>query len=235
MRRRRTRARSRGQALVEFALIVPFFMMTFFGAIEMSLIVASLGAYNFAVRDGARVGSIEGPTDPAVDSNILATIRSHVSGIVMARALEVDIYRATSDGACLNAPSGVGALRVSVDDPTCAKGVYTLSGTLISGPWPVNDRDDALISADYVGVRILFQYTFLTGFIGSVGTSLNLSSTSAQRIEPQDFSSDHHAPAVVASMSLVRHGAGTWAPVGSGPTNDAPLWQRPLAWKEERA
>jgi Flp pilus assembly protein TadG len=234
MRRRRTRRRSRGQALVEFALIVPWFVLTFFGAIEMSLIIASLGAYNFAVRDGARVGSILGRTDPLVDTKILANISGHVSGIVMAQATEIDIYRATSDGSCLDAPSGP-ANRTSVDASNCAKGVYDGSGTRISGPWLVNDRDDALISADYVGVRIVFNYTFLTGFIGTVGTTLTLSSTSAQRIEPQDFTGHHHASIALASGSLTGDGSSALVVPGSGATGDGPLRQPAVAWKEAHA
>jgi Flp pilus assembly protein TadG len=227
---RRRRGRSRGQALVEFALIAPVFVLTFFGAIEMSLIIASLGAYNFAVRDGARVGSILGRTDPNVDSKILANIAGHVSGIVMAKVSEIDIYRATSNGMCLNAQTGTAppASVVSVDAADCAKGVYDNTGTLISGPWAVNNRDDALSSADYVGVRIVFQYTFITGFVGAIGTSLTLSSTSAQRIEPQDFTG-HRQPAIVqASGSRVSHGSRVPTPPGN-------IEPPTLAWKEAYA
>jgi Flp pilus assembly protein TadG len=229
---RRRRGRSRGQALVEFALIAPLFVLTFFGAIEMSLIIASLGAYNFAVRDAARVGSILGRTDPYVDFKILKTISAHVSGLVMAKATEIDIYRAASDGSCLNAQSGP-ATSVSVDDPTCAKGVYDNTGTLVSGGWAVDSRDDALVSADYVGVRIVFNYTFITGFVGTIGTSLTLSSTSAQRIEPQDFNG-HRQPSTTAPASGSQASHGARAPSPSGDSG-VPLWQPALTWKEVRA
>jgi Flp pilus assembly protein TadG len=230
MRRRRTRGRSSGQALVEFAMIIPVFLLTFFGAVEFSLIVASLGTYNFAVRDAARIGSILGRTDPNVDSKILSNVSGHVSGIVMATPTEIDIFRAASDGTCLNASSGP-ASPVAVDDPTCAKGQYLLvagTWTLSSGPWAVNDRDDALSSADYVGVRVLFNYTFLTGFVGALGTSLSLSAVSAQRIEPQDFTG-HHQTRPASSSAAVR------LPVASHGDDTAPalaLWRPALLAKE---
>jgi Flp pilus assembly protein TadG len=229
MRRRRARGRSSGQALVEFALILPVFLLTFFGAVEFSLIVASLGTYNFAVRDAARIGSVLGRTDLAVDSKILANISGHVSGIVMATPTEIDIFRAASDGMCLNASSGA-ASPVTVDDPTCAKGQYLLvagTWTLSSGPWAVSDRDDALSSADYVGVRVLFNYTFLTGFVGTLGTSLSFSAVSAQRIEPQDFTAHHqrHPASLSAAARL---------PVASRGGDTAPalaLWRPSLLVK----
>jgi Flp pilus assembly protein TadG len=216
---------------VEFALIAPVFVLTFFGAIEMSLIIASLGAYNFAVRDGARIGSILGRTDPNVDAKILANISGHVSGIVMAQATEIDIYRATSDGSCLNAQSGP-ASETTVDDPTCAKGVYDNTGTLVSGPWAVDSRDDALVGADYIGVRIVFNYTFITGFVGTIGTSLTLSSTSAQRIEPQDFNGHRQPTIALASGSRASPGSRPPSPPGN---SGAPLWQPALAWKGAHA
>jgi hypothetical protein len=224
MRRRRTRGRSSGQTLVEFALITVPFILAFFGIVEISLIVASLGSFNFAARDGARLGSIEGRTFPTPDNDIIANITVHVSGVVMARWTEIDIYRATSDGRCLTTSTGAGS-EVDVDDPTCIKGVYVPapnnSWTLQSGGWAVADRNDSLIDADYIGVRIKFNYNFLTGFVGAVGTSLSLSSTSAQRIEPQDFNGHHPAATPLASVS--RSGSG------------ASLWQPTLLWKEAGA
>jgi hypothetical protein len=206
MRRGRTRGRSRGQALVEFALILLPFVVTFFGVVEFSLIMASLGTYNFAVRDAARLGTLLGRSTTTSDSQVIQLTLGHVSGIVMASPYEIDIYRATSDGNCLNQqvsppptiPPAPPVLEVPIDDPTCAKGVY-LSSDGFTNPvggvsWTVGNRNDSLQNADYLGVRILYRYTFLTGFIGIIGTTLNLSATSAQRIEPQDFSALHHAP-----------------------------------------
>ena len=237
MQRRRIGGRSPGQALVEFALIAPVFFLTFFGAIELSLIIASIGSYNFAVRDAARVGSLLGRTDPNPDvkpggGGIIDTIRAHVSGVVMAKATEIDVYRAVSDGSCLNAPTG-SASAVSVGDPTCAKRVYNLAGTLTSTDgWPVDDRNDSLQDADYLGVRVLYQYTFLTGFISTVGSTLSLSATLAQRIEPQDFQGSHRPGALVAQTVEPARSVGRVAQGSSAPALAAVSF--PL-WKPERA
>jgi len=49
-----------GQALVEFALVLPFFILLFFGLIEMSIIGYSYISVNNAARTGVRVASLGG-------------------------------------------------------------------------------------------------------------------------------------------------------------------------------
>jgi Flp pilus assembly protein TadG len=197
MSSRLRRGRSRGQALVEFAFVVLPFCIIFFGTIEFALIMSSIGSYNFAVRDGARLGSLLGRTSGTADAQIIAVITNRTKGLVMARFQEIDIYRSTSDGSCLNATAPTAGSTVTVDDPTCVKDEYLYDSTGAQtnpvATWPPNVRDDSLQSADYLGVRILYRYTYLTGFIAGVGTPLNLSATSVQRIEPQDYSGMRHS------------------------------------------
>lgn len=61
MIRRQHRAggrRSRGQALVEFALVVPFFLLILFGIIDMARWVFSANTLNEAAREAARQGTV---------------------------------------------------------------------------------------------------------------------------------------------------------------------------------
>src|SRR5260221_4264663 len=64
---RRGRRLSRGQAIVEFAMVAPLFLLMLFGFIEFALIGASIAAFNFAAKDAARLGSYLGTTDSTVD------------------------------------------------------------------------------------------------------------------------------------------------------------------------
>lgn len=199
------RGRSRGQALVEFALVTPVFFLVFFSVIEFALIVASIGSYNFAARDAARLGSILGrqTTTSSTDGQMVGDIRSRVQGLVMAQVQEIDIYRAASDGQCLDAATGT-ANEVSVDSSSCVKNQYTVTGAVMSGTsvqWTTDQRDDSLESADYIGVRVIYRYTYLTGFIAAFGSSFNLSATSVQRIEPQEFTGLHGPPPAEAAGS----------------------------------
>jgi hypothetical protein len=233
---RRARRRSSGQVLVEFALIFPMLLVVIFGTIELALILSSLGGFNFAARDGARLGSLLGRSNPQADQDIVTLVDSHVQGLVMAKGLEVDIFRAASDGNCLNLPSGGGA-EVSVDDPSCAKNRFNMDGSLYLGSsiqWPVSARNDTLANADYLGVRILFRYTFITSFLnyycnppsscttGNAGTHLDLSATSVQRIEPLDFTHRQlpTSPLVISSpggasggspMTALAHPSAWWS------------------------
>lgn len=57
---RRRRARDpRGQALVEFAVVFPVFMLILFGIIDVGRYVYVANSLNEAAREGARFGSVE--------------------------------------------------------------------------------------------------------------------------------------------------------------------------------
>ena len=58
-RSRRSGPRSRGQALVEFALVFPIFMLVLFGIIDVGRFVYVSNSLNEASREGARYGSVE--------------------------------------------------------------------------------------------------------------------------------------------------------------------------------
>jgi Flp pilus assembly protein TadG len=51
--------RSRGQALVEFALVLPIFLLLLFGLIDVGRYVYVSNAFNQAAREAARTGAVE--------------------------------------------------------------------------------------------------------------------------------------------------------------------------------
>jgi hypothetical protein len=57
--RPRRGARPAGQALVEFALVVPIFLILLFGLIEVGRYIYLNNAFNEAAREAARFGSVE--------------------------------------------------------------------------------------------------------------------------------------------------------------------------------
>ena len=185
----------RGQSLVEFALIVPLFLLILFGVVEYALINASVGAFNFAAKEAARYEAIIGNATPPAGSATIdqyvvnQVILPQVAGVVMAQAKAVVVYRATETGGC----SGTGTTTGSL--PTCqyqdvlqpnGSGTwgYTQQGWLTTQP-PY--RNDQLANADYLGVFISYQYTYLTAFFAIASPTISLSATSVQRIEPQQY------------------------------------------------
>jgi TadE-like protein len=180
------RRRPNGQAIVEFALVAPLFFALIFGLIEFALIGLSISSYNLAAEEGARIGSVLGRTDPMVDKNIVAAVRAHTSGIAAAQVVKIEVFKADVTG---NAVTSGG-------DPV--EYVYDIQGTNLNPPgtlpWPFDSRIDQLLTADYLGVRITYQYTYLTAFIAGGNSSLQLTATSVQRIEPQDYQGRLHEP-----------------------------------------
>jgi Flp pilus assembly protein TadG len=55
---RRRRSRSRGQAMVEFALIVPVLVLAVFGIIDFGRLVYTQNSLNEASREAARAGAV---------------------------------------------------------------------------------------------------------------------------------------------------------------------------------
>ena len=55
---RQVDGRARGQALVEFALVLPVFLLLIFGIIDVGRYVYVANAFNEGAREGARYGSV---------------------------------------------------------------------------------------------------------------------------------------------------------------------------------
>ncbi len=188
-RRRTTRGRrwygvscspriSRGQSLIEFALILPLFMLLLFGVIEFALINASIGAFNFAAQDAARFGAISGPNNVNSDSAMLAqAIQPRITGVVAAHLKTVEIFKANEDGSCY---AGEPPPCVTEDSYSVQTGLWTYN-------WPSSVRSDQLITGDYLGVRLTYTYTYITAFFATTSPTLTLSAVSVQRIEPQEY------------------------------------------------
>ena len=223
----RRRGRSKGQALVEFALIAPIFFLMFFGIVEFAFILTTLSGHNFAAREGARFGSIIGrtETDVQADQDILSAVIARSKALPLSTTLSVDIYKSLPNGDCVGGAVGTGACTEDKYTFT-SKTSYALSGSML---WPANSRDDTLIGADYLGVRVLLRYTFITGFVSGLGTQLNLSATSVQRIEPQDYGADVPHSAPVASIHL------SWERVLGTALGQPLVWQPWVWWREGAA
>jgi Flp pilus assembly protein TadG len=100
-----TAARTRGQALAEFALVVPIFLLLLLGIIEAGRFMFFYETLNHATREGARYAIVNGsnstwcptgtpaPSSYACDpdgTNVIARVRSAAFG-VMGGALDVPV------------------------------------------------------------------------------------------------------------------------------------------------
>jgi Flp pilus assembly protein TadG len=157
-------------------MVLPLFLLMMFGFVEIALISASIASYNFAAKDAARLGALVGPTDNTADQDMFNLIKARVAGVVVANLVEVEIYHSDAAG----------------DPPASSSPIenaYDANFNPLTSTWPVSSRNDTLLDADYLGVRITYQYTYLTSYLSGGTNTLTLTANSVQRIEPQDFQS----------------------------------------------
>jgi Flp pilus assembly protein TadG len=154
---RRGRHRRRGQGLVEFALVLPIFVLILFGLIDMGRYVYLNSTLSQAAREGARVAAVEaywmGRTDPSCGA---------VAGPVCpanATALRTDILAGANR---MMAPFG----SIAVSD------LYT-SCDAASAPSPVTTKTCAAPSiGGYASVRVVSVFRPITPLISSLFPSI---------------------------------------------------------------
>jgi len=95
----------RGQALVEFALIVPVFLLLFFGLIDLGRAVYVNNSLAEAAREGARWGSVQSRSASSAG-------RASIETEALSRL--VSVPGATATAACIN--SGPAAFPCTVED-----------------------------------------------------------------------------------------------------------------------
>jgi TadE-like protein len=141
-----TRRRGRGQALVEFVLILPVFLLILMGMLEFGAVYDHRTAMAYAVREGARVGATlgNGGSNPdTVDPTILTAVqRGLTDPILVENITSIEIYKAGSTGQ----PVGT-----SIDK-------YDRNGNPIGTPgWPATSRVVGL-AGDSIGVRVRYDF-----------------------------------------------------------------------------
>lgn len=113
----RARGSSRGQALVEFAFVLPIFLLLLFGTIDFGRYVYYVQILNNAAREGARYAIVHGsnsfqpagpnPNDPAV----AAVVQNYAVGVIGSGAT---FNVASTWGTPPNPPSNVRGQKVHV-------------------------------------------------------------------------------------------------------------------------
>ena len=148
---RSRRERSRGQAMVEFALILPLFLILLMGMLEFGIVFDHRNAMAYAVREGARVGASlgnGGSQSSGVDPAILAAVqRGLTDPILIENITSIEIFKADLAGLPVTG---------KIDK-------YDRAGTLIgTAGWPATSRvPPGLVSGatgDSIGVRVTYAF-----------------------------------------------------------------------------
>ena len=154
--------RQRGQALIEFAILLSFVLFPIFaGAVDLgSLLDSNLGIV-YATRQAARTGAEE-DQDPGADCAVLGAIYAATQNLSLVTVTQIIIYQSDSNG------NSTGNQQVYTGNPGCPNPASPPAAAGGSN-WPSSSRQDTPPNEDALGVEIDYSYTWQTGFI-AIGT-----------------------------------------------------------------
>jgi hypothetical protein len=107
---RQPAGREQGQGLVEFAMVVPVFLLILLGLLEFGFVFDQQLTLEYGTREGARSGAAFGAGNGAtgtlpcqdVDKNIIAAVQRVLKGtgsrVTLAGSTVIKIYKSTSSG-----------------------------------------------------------------------------------------------------------------------------------------
>jgi hypothetical protein len=183
-------ASARGQALAEFAILFPMFMLLVMGIIEFTFVLNAEISLNFATRDAALIAA-EAGNNANADCLILRQIDSDLSAPTSeANIVAVHIFSATEAGAPLAVPKEQRYTRGG--STTC--GAITVPYTRVTDNYPYNVRCSDLdrtacspiytgpsnTGVDIIGVRIDYAYNRIT----PIGPVTTMTVANVMRMEP---------------------------------------------------
>ena len=158
----------RGQGLVEFALILPVFMLCLFGLIDGGRLVFLNSTLSQAAREGARVAAVEagwvGSSDPACGST---------GGPICPATVDVLKTHVATAVNRMTGPFGTIAssnIYMSCDDTTPPTGSWTTSTCT------------SRTNGDYVSVRVVYAFQPITPLAGTVFGTPTLSGATTMAV-----------------------------------------------------
>ena len=157
----RGHGQSRGQTLVEFALIMPIFLLGVFGLIDGSRLVYMNSTLSQAAREGARTASVEGSWIGETDASCGA-----VGGPICPAT--VDVFKDHVVTAVNRMMVPFGAI------PSANVALRCDASTPPSGNW-TGQTCTSQVNGSIVSVRVTYSYTALTPVIGQILGTVSLS------------------------------------------------------------
>jgi Flp pilus assembly protein TadG len=182
-------APARGQALVEFSLVIPIFLSLLIGLLEFAFIFNAVLATNYASRDAALLAA-EGGSDLGADCSVLRAVESDLGAPAdPAQIQRVEIFETTAGGAQAGAATVYerrGSFGCTLPDGVAVTVPYTLT----ADGYPMAARCNLLAGCgggstlDHVGVRVTYRHTWRTPFGAGFGPYLDVVKSNSMRMEP---------------------------------------------------
>lgn len=200
-RRSRRVDRQRGQGLVEFAMLVPVFMLLLLGMLEFGFIFEHTMTISYATREGARTGSVLADGNTAVpcadvDKNIVAAVQRILQApgslVASADVNDIKIYNADATGTQIGTQANVWTYAAGGGPSVEGQ---NLDFKLASSGWDACTRVSSwngAVAPESIGVSISYDYHFVTplaaavGFFGPSGSStLAISDKTVMALNPK--------------------------------------------------
>ena len=180
-RRLAERSSTAGQSLVEFALVVPIFLLLMMGVLEYGFLYNNILTVQYAARQGVSAAAQAGGVDGADCSILKAVERALTAPIDKARVSSVLVYRSDANGDRSRASANQYTRTGTLDCPGSAdRAVHPRRARGLSAG---RSPRLALRGSSVVGVQIGYMYYGITP-IGS-GRSWSVSDGATLRMEPK--------------------------------------------------
>jgi Flp pilus assembly protein TadG len=181
-----------GQAIVEFALLLPVLVLLIVGIVEFALVWNSRNTVLFASRDGSMIAA-EGGSLAGTDCVILRRIESDVvSPSTALRLQSVTIYWSDRNGDQIGPNQNVYTRSGSTSCTYPDGNTITVPYTLTTAGYLESARCSVLAgcggshtTVDTIGVRVTYQHFWATSFVRFAGNSVTFTEATITRAEPQ--------------------------------------------------
>lgn len=153
-----TRRRQRGQALVEFVVLMSILFLLFAGALDLGSLLDNQLAIVYATRQAARTGAEE-DTNPGADCAVLGSVFAATENLNLVTITQIIIYKADANG------NPTANEQVYANNPGCPNPASP--PTPSSSSWAPSTRVDSPPNEDSLGIEIDYLYNWQTAFIAT--------------------------------------------------------------------
>jgi hypothetical protein len=150
----------RGTAAIELAMALIIILMLAIGAYEWGTGFADRISMTSAVREAGRVGSAAGD-NPAADCWIIEAAAGSLNAVSGNAVKELWIYESDKDGVVGLSRQ---VYRPADEDEVglaCSGGEWFL----VANGWPASGRVNSGAARDWLGVKVIVDHTWKTGFL----------------------------------------------------------------------
>lgn len=190
---------TRGQSLVEFAVLVPVFLMILLGMLEYGIMFNRHITIEYSTREGARTGAAlangggargcaagQSPNAASVDPQIIAAtervLKASGSSVNMSLVSQIRIYKAAADGTPVAGKVNTWTYSAGAGPVVDGEALdYVQSG---AAGWTACSRDNGS-TPESLGVAVTYRYDMTTPLAGLLGiTSLTINDKTVMALNP---------------------------------------------------